>query len=226
MSIAKLYYYKATGRAHAIRLALAAADIEFEDVCAASFPPTSEEVQLWRTIGGNTTTNVPMLQMSDGKVYTQSGAVLRAVGRMGNLMPSNGKETQDDDDLYYLMDKLMADAEDLRVAAYKSFVNWGATKECADEFINDVFPKHAGNMDRQLKGTDFFIGNKMTIADICVYDALVNFGTNRIPGDSLKDFPKLKELIKRVESNPGIKTYLSSEQYAGIYKFDKSTLGL
>ncbi len=166
-SIAKLHYYPAAGKANQIRLALAASGIPFEDKFANSFPPSPEKKAEWIKIGGNTTTNVPMLEM-DGKVYTQSAAVLRAVGRKGGLMP-----TADDYDLY-MTDKLIDDAEDLRQQSYKCMVNWGAPQELADAYIAEVLPKHLGNLERQLKASEgtFFLGDKMTIADIAVYDVV------------------------------------------------------
>ena len=153
MSPAKLYYYPATGRGNMIRIALSAANIEFEDVFPnCGYPPSEEAVLEWRKIGGNTTTNIPMLVTSNGKVYTQSCAILRAVGRMGNLMPVS------DDDLY-LTDKLIADAEDFRVLAYKTFLSWGAPKESYDKFMEKDLPLHFGNFERQLveRGGDYFV---------------------------------------------------------------------
>lgn len=218
----KLHYYPATGRGHALRLALATGGIEWEDTYPeGGYPPSEEQVLKWRAIGGNTTTNVPMLEMEDGKVYTQSSAVLRVIGRMGNLMPSS------DEDLY-LVDKLIADAEDLRDAAYKSFVNWGASQDDVKKFMEDNFPKHVGNLDRQLGSKEYFVGDSLSIADIAVYDVIVNFGTNRFSEEMtpLESFPKIQEFVKRVESNDGIASYLNSDKYANVYKFGKETLGL
>lgn len=217
---AKLHYYPATGRGHAIRLALSAANIPFEDAYPeGGFPPSAEVKEGWQKIGGNTTTNVPMLQVADGKVFTQSSAVLRAVGRMGGLMPST-------DDELYMVDKLIADAEDLRGEAYKSFIPWGATSEMADAFIKKVLPLHLGNLERQLKNStgDYFVGDSLTIADISVYDVCTNFGANRVPG-ALNEFPALKAWVDKVESNEGIKKYLASDSYAGLMKFGPETLG-
>mmetsp|Transcript_15243 Transcript_15243/g.16924 ORF Transcript_15243/g.16924 Transcript_15243/m.16924 type:complete len:239 (-) Transcript_15243:163-879(-) len=221
--IAKLYYYPATGRAHQIRLALAASGIVWDDVFG-SFPPNQEQKEEWRSIGGNTTTNVPMLVMPNGKVYTQSHAVLKAVGRMGKLMPSG------DDDLY-LVDKLLADAEDIRTAAYKTFVTWGAPQSDVDAFLS---PKglelHLGNLERQLV-SKYFIGDNLTIADISVYDAVTSFGLNRLTTakreELLGKFPKLAAWIPLVESdNPKIASYLSSDDYEmEIMKFGPETLG-
>ena len=218
----KLFYYKATGKAHQIRLALAAANLDFTEEHPASFPPTPEEKAQWRKLGGNSTTNVPMLQVGD-KFYCQSAAILRTVARMGGLMPANEKDI----DAMYFTDKLIDDAEDFRSEAYKSFVSWGATKEAAEHFENDVVPLHFGNMERQLKeaGSNFFLGDTLTVADIAIYDVVVNFAFNRIPGDALSEYEALKEFVQRVEANPGIAKYLKSEEYAGIMKFDLASLG-
>lgn len=214
---AKLYYYNATGRANHIRLTLAAANIPFVEENPKGYPPSADQKQKWRKLGRNTTTNVPMLQLGD-KYYTQSSAILRMVARKGGLMPDENNY-----DAMYTMDKLIADAEDFRLEAYKSFVLWGASDRDVYYFINKVAPLHFENMERQLKeaGTDFYLGDKLTVADVAIYDAVVNFGTSRIPGDSLKNFAVLKEWVKRVEANPGISSYLKSEQYKSLAKFEK-----
>jgi len=59
--VTKLHYHAAHGRGQQIRYTLAAGGIEFEDVCPAGFPPTALETSIWTKIGGNSTTNVPML---------------------------------------------------------------------------------------------------------------------------------------------------------------------
>ncbi|KAL7469073.1 hypothetical protein ACHAXS_009329 [Conticribra weissflogii] len=217
---ASLYYYKATGRANAIRLALAAANIPFNDVYPeGGFPPSDKEKAEWRKLGRNTTTNVPMLQMDDGKVYTQSQAILRFVGRTGNLMPQNESDL-------FLVDKLLEDAEDLRKESYKCFIPWGAPQESADAFIEKVLPLHLGNLERQLKESSggYFIGNSLTLADVAVYDAVVNFGSIRVP-TALDDFADLNAWKERVEKHEGIQKYLKSDAYADLMKFGPETLG-
>ena len=221
MTTVKFYYYPATGRGNQIRLALAAGNIAFEDVFASSFPPSKEQKEEWKKLGGNTTTNVPMLQFGD-KFYCQSSAALRVAARKGGIMPSDEEEL-------YTVDKLIADAEDLRTKAYQSFVNWGASKETAEAFVSDVVPLHFGNLERQLKESsgDYFIGDKLTIADIAVYDAVTNFASNRIPGEAaFVGFDALKAWAKSVEANPGVSKYMASEQYAKLMKFGPESLGL
>jgi len=218
----KLYFYNVTFYAQQIRFALAAANLDFTEEHAAAYPPTPEERAAWRKLGGNTTNNVPMLQIGD-KFYCQSSAILRTVGRMGGLIPANEKDL----DAMYFTDKLIADAEDFRIEAYKSMVGWGATKEDAEHFEKDVVPLHLANMERQLKeaGSNFFLGDTLTVADITIYDVVVYFARNRMPGDALSEYGALKEFVKRVEANPGIAKYLKSEQFAGLMKPDVASLG-
>ena len=208
----------ATGRGNQIRLALAASNIEWEEI-PATFPPTADDKKEWQEIGGNTTTNVPMLKLADGQVFTQSSAVLRAVARRGGLMPSSEQDA-------YLTDKLLADAEDLRSASYKCFVTWGAPQELADEFIATVLPLHLGNLQRQLVAgkNNFFVGEELSIADISVYDAVTSFGSKREP-TALLAFPELKDWVERVESHPAIEAFLSGPVYQGLGKFGSETLG-
>ena len=181
--------------------------------------PSKEDKEAWRKVGGNSTTNIPMLVMDDGKVFTQSGAVLRAVGRMGNLLPTYN-------DGLYTTDKLIEDGEDLRAASYKCFISWGASQESANEFIATVLPLHLGNIERQLKESsgEYFIGNTLSLADIAIYDAVVNFGSNREP-TALDSFATLKSWKAKVESNEGIKKYLASDAYANLMKFGPESLG-
>jgi len=148
---------------------------------------------------------------------------------MGNLTL---KLDDDDDQATYLQDRFIADAEDLRTASYKAFTLFGATKESADAFIHQIFPKHVENLERQLVdgGGDYFGGSSsLSIADVAVYDAMVTFGTQLIAG--IPDVenpcgPALTAWIERVESNEGIANYWKSDQFADIaMKFDKSILG-
>lgn len=129
----------------------------------------------------------------------------------------------------YQTDKLIADADDLRSAAYKTFVTWGADQSAADDFVSKVIPLHFENLERQLKegGTDYFCGNELTIADVTVYDVLSNFTCDRLPEeeDALKDFAALKAWKERVGKNEGIANFLAGEQFNTLFKFDKSTLG-
>jgi len=213
----KLHYYKGAGRANQIRLALALCSIDWEEVNPAGFPPSPEDRAKWIAIGGNTTTNIPMLELSDGRVFTQSSAVLRAAARLGGIMPKN-------DELLYLTDKLIADADDYRSVGYKSLIPFGATPEAAENFLTNDVPKHLGNLERQLGEKDFYMGEELSVADCTVYDVVTSFGSNLVV-DVLQDFPKLKAFVERFEANPNISAYLSGPIYEGLMKFGPDAFG-
>ena len=88
---AQFHYFNGIGIGQQIRYTLVAGGVEWEDVLASAYPASTEETAKWIEMGGNTTTNVPLLAVGD-KVYTQSLAVLRVAARMGGLMPTDDEE--------------------------------------------------------------------------------------------------------------------------------------
>ena len=193
-----LYYYGMTGRAQQVRFTLAAGGIAFTDQHPAGFPPTPEEKAAWVAIGGNTTTNVPMLT-AGGKTYTQSSAVLRAAARMGGLMPADDFEA-------YQVDNLISACDDLRSQGYSSMPMFGASAEAIKKYTDTTMPTHVGNLQRLLGDNDWYVGNKFSVADITVYDVLTSQVTTFLPG-SLDAFPKLSAFVKRVEETEKIAAY-------------------
>ena len=205
----RLHYFPAQGRAQGARYALVAGGIPFEDISNKSNPPSEEDKALWLALGGNTTTNVPLLTDGD-KMWSQSRAVLKVAGRKAGLMPAN------DEDLY-LVDKLIADASDLADCSFKAVGMFGATKEAQQKFKNEDIPKHAGNIERQLTG-DWFVGGKFSLADVAVYTVLTTNCRNQVP-DCLNAFPKLSAFVKRFEAIPAIAAYQKEERFTKLMKF-------
>eukprot|EP00320_Phaeocystis_rex_P009971 CAMPEP_0119096664 /NCGR_PEP_ID=MMETSP1178-20130426/173514_1 /TAXON_ID=33656 /ORGANISM="unid sp, Strain CCMP2000" /LENGTH=205 /DNA_ID=CAMNT_0007080559 /DNA_START=35 /DNA_END=652 /DNA_ORIENTATION=+ len=199
--MAKLYYYPAQGRAQQIRYTLAASGITWEDCVSGPTPK-------WQEIGGNLTTNVPMLEM-DGKVYTQSSAVLRAVARRGGLYPT-------EEHAAYLVDNLIAAADDLRTASYKQIFN--GTPETNADYAAKTLPKHLDNFARLLGESEFFVGGACTVADLTAYDVFVNFGFNLVPGLDAK-YPTLAAFVERVGALEKIAAYRTSDSFKALAAF-------
>ena len=197
-----LYYYPAQGAAQQIRTTLAAGGVAFEDCVPATHPPAAEDRALWAKLGGNSTTNIPMLIDGD-KVYTQSLAVLRVAARRGGLMPTDDAEV-------YLVDKLIADVADLRAASYKACAMMGASQEAMASYVKEVMPKHVGNIERQLGDNEYFVGAKLSVADTAVYDVLTTMCRNLVP-DCLAAFPKLDAFVTRIEGLEKVAEYRKSE---------------
>ena len=164
----------------------------------------------WTALGGNTTTNVPMLECGD-KVYTQSSAVIRVAARMGGLLPTDEQEL-------YQCDKLIADADDLRTQGYKAMPMFGAAPEVTAAYISKVLPQHSGNFERMLGDNDWFVGSKPSVADMTIYDVYEVQGLAFVP-ECLANFPKMAAFIKRCNELPKISAYKSGDVYAGLMKF-------
>ena len=169
-----------------LRLVLADGGIEFEDVNwglsnIQNAVMKAEFFERCRKFGGNSTTNIPMLEM-DGKFYTQSSAIIRHVGRVTGAYSGRFEE-----------DELLAAVEDLRSVNYKAMRVFGASDKAVDEYVNVLLPKHLNNFTRLLnleRSAYYLLGSKPTIADFSLYDVL-HVVEGQVPG-TLDQFPRVK----------------------------------
>ncbi|XP_071830302.1 probable glutathione S-transferase 5 [Apostichopus japonicus] len=106
-------------------------------------------------------------------------------------------------DLFYPVRKMFyADTDELK-ARYKK------------EFVDVQGPKYCGFLEKLLKanngGDGFFVGSKVSLADIVVFAAVGD-----ALGDKSRDYyldhkePKLKALIERIRAIPQINTWLQT----------------
>ena len=237
MSAVKLYYFNATGRAQHIRFALAAGGVAFEDVVPMAMPTPAEVKEKWASLTkGTTTFSVPIMTIGEGtdseRVYVQSSAVLRAAGRLGDLkmtLPGDDPET-----VAYLTDRAIADADDIRTAAYKAMVLFGKPQKDADNYVEKVFPKHVKALTAQLESfgpdAEYWGGSStLSLADVTLYEAVQYFGRNLYVGaKGIEDptGPTLKAWLDRVANDASLKAYVESEQYTKLaFRFTKKVIG-
>jgi len=161
-----------------------------------------------RELGGNCTTNVPMLEMN-GESYTQSSALIRHVGRVTGRYKGTYEE-----------DVLIAAVEDLRSANYKAMRVFGATDEAVHSYIHDILPKHLENFTRLLSvkpGGFYLLGMEPCIADFGLYDAL-HVAERQVPG-ILGKYARVKLFFDTVEARPAIRGWVDSEQRKKLWAF-------
>jgi len=87
-------------------------------------------------------------------------------------------------------------------------------KASIDKFFANELPKHLRNLETLAKaysdGGSFFVGNYLTLADLCVYDVLEN--VLQIDANLLDQYPWLKTNRQEVVKNPNIDAYLQNRR--------------
>ncbi|XP_056001226.1 S-crystallin SL11-like [Ostrea edulis] len=196
----KVLYFDAKGRAEVIRLALTVAGQDFEDVRYVreeweKVKPTIPQKQL------------PCLQV-DGRYIPQSGAIMRYVGRAFGLYGASNDESTSIDVVFGATDDFMRnlitmyyEKDEAKKAELKKDVEQNKTGPYMD-ILEEILKENNG-------GDGFFVGDKISMADILVFDMLDQV-TAMI---TLPDFPpKLGALIDRVKTYPKIKEYLAKRK--------------
>jgi len=69
-----------------------------------------------------------------------------------------------------------------------------------------------------LGDNDWFVGNKISVADMAIYDVYETQGIAFVP-NCLENFPKMAAFIKRCNELPKIAAYKKGEAFAGLMKF-------
>ncbi|XP_062612153.1 glutathione S-transferase 3-like [Saccostrea cucullata] len=196
----KLMYFEGKGRAEAIRLALTAAGQEFEDKRFTreewlKVKPTIPQKQL------------PCLQV-DGRYIPQSAAILRYVGREFGLYGENNDEST-------RIDVIFGATEDFLKNVINVYYEKDETKkaELKKDLEENKLPQFLDLLEEILKenngGDGFFVGNKMSIADLLIFDTVDQVGSFVKSPPSFP--PKLGALIEKVKNNPRIKEYISKQ---------------
>ncbi|XP_048740716.1 glutathione S-transferase 1-like [Ostrea edulis] len=196
----KVIYFDSKGRGETIRLALTVAGQDFEDVRYVKeewekVKPTFPQKQL------------PCLQV-DGRYIPQSGAIMRYVGRAFGLYGANNDESTGIDVILGATDDFVKhvitatyEKDDAKKAELKKDIEQSKVVQYMD-ILEEILKENNG-------GDGFFVGDKISVADILVFDMLDQV-TAMI---TLPAFPpKLGALIDRVKTYPKIKEYLAKRK--------------
>ncbi|XP_072050402.1 hematopoietic prostaglandin D synthase-like [Amphiura filiformis] len=196
----KLTYFNAKGRAEIIRLVFVQAGVKYEDVRVNfdDWPPLKPTMP---------TGTLPILEVDGGKKIPNCQAIARYVARECNLAGSNNLEQLK---VESVMEVFLDIVNDI----------FPATKE-NDEAKKAVFEEKIKpklkNLENMLaaNGGNVFVGNKITLADIGLFNYCDVFMT-KLCDDPLKDFPKLKALNEKVSKEPRIAAWLAKRPQTSL----------
>eukprot|EP00271_Cylindrocystis_brebissonii_P011656 TRINITY_DN29558_c0_g1_i1.p1 TRINITY_DN29558_c0_g1~~TRINITY_DN29558_c0_g1_i1.p1 ORF type:complete len:210 (+),score=51.31 TRINITY_DN29558_c0_g1_i1:310-939(+) len=204
----KLTYFDIKGRAEAIRLALTIGDVPFED----------ERLTRDQWVGPNGKEAMPLGQIPvltvDGKVYPQSIAILRYVGKLAGLAP--------EDPLDQLMvDSCLETVEEATREVIASMREPDKDKKLAmrKKLVAETFPKYFGALSKMItahgSAPGYAVGSKLTIADLQiseVVDWIASGHLDDVPKDTMEQYPVLTAIAKQVSSNLTVIAYYANKK--------------
>jgi len=199
MASYKLTYFNGRGRAEVTRLIFVVTGQNFEDVRIEQddWPSHKSEMPLGQ---------VPVLEV-DGVKLPQSLSIARFVAKQFHLA---GKDNLEQAKVDVVIDTI-ADAN-----AEFAPIRWGEDETKKEEAIKKFFAedlqKHLKNLEVLAKeysnGGPFFVGNKLTWADLLVYDILE--GLLQIDNNILNKYSWLQRNREEVAKQPKIAAYLKN----------------
>jgi glutathione S-transferase len=192
----QLTYFDLPIRGELSRLVLTYGKLTFDDVRIA-FPE-------WGALKPKTPLGqLPLLEV-DGATYSQSMAIVRYVAKLGGLYPEDPLECLHTEMVSDTLSELYADFLDI------AFFEKDETKkaEKTTKFLQETIPFKFGILTSMIKG-DYFLGNKVTFADIQLFDLFENPLSKCIQGFSAASYPQLEAIANRVKANPDIAAHLA-----------------
>ncbi|XP_046358264.2 glutathione S-transferase 1-like [Haliotis rufescens] len=192
----KLTYFDFKARGELTRLMFALGGQKFEDY---RFPREDWPKEKSKTPFGW----IPVLTFN-GKSYCDSMGIAKFVAREFG----NGGETS----LQMLeIDQVTGIVVDTLAALSKLlFAEESKKAEVHKQSYEETFPKYLQALEKILteNGTGFFVGKKITVADVAVFDSI----SERIEDSLLSKYPKIKANLKTVAANDRIKAYIATRK--------------
>lgn len=192
----KLHYFDFYGRAEYIRMLLAHAKVEYENVLI-----NHEQLAALKSEGALEFGQVPLFQ-KDGKNYVQSWSILRYLGTQYGYYPTDAEHA-------YQVDSLIDGIEEFFVKYFRAVFEKDETRKAAllEEFIS-FFPRWAKIASDRLSNNEsknHLVGSKFTIADF----AFAAIAFDVLNNEAAPFFEKTSPLSK-AEDHPVLAAYIAN----------------
>ncbi|POM71595.1 Glutathione S-transferase [Phytophthora palmivora] len=191
----KFTYFPIPARGELSRLVLTYGKIPFED--------DRVDFSQWGAMKPNTPLGkLPLLEV-DGTSYCQSMAIVRYAAKLGGLYPEDPLECLRVEMVSETLCELSADCIDI------VFIEKDEIKKVqkTNTLLQETIPFKLGVLTKLIKG-DYFVGDKVSFADIQVFDLFENALSKFSAGFTATTYPELDAIVKRVKENTEISAYL------------------
>ncbi|KAL2351514.1 glutathione S-transferase [Cryomyces antarcticus] len=203
--------FQSRGRGQVVRLLWEDAGIAYTDVRYSfdEYPQYKKS----KIEDMNPTATIPVVELN-GKILTQSYAILRHFARQ---LGAYDGETEDEK---YWADAMCDIVLDWRTLFIQAFFSPDKDKTYPAHQKGDqanflkAMQQHLTSSDLSNSGP-FIIGNKITYADLVLYQICHDENLTQNGRAGLKDYPRLAKLIDAVEGRENIKKFLQSDRYLG-----------
>ncbi|GFR44337.1 hypothetical protein Agub_g5553 [Astrephomene gubernaculifera] len=198
----KIHYFNAPGRAEVARLCLTFGGIPYEDVhyTGETFPEAKPKMPFGQ---------VPVLELPDGRMLAQSGAIDRYVAKLAGLYPQDPLQAAFADQAVFLANEFL---ELLVTTMYLP------TTEAKVSARQELLAGKGGEKLRLLNkllepvasGPAFIAGEQLCFADLTIFtmlSGLINGFLDGIPTTLLENYPALKAFRNKVASEPRVKAH-------------------
>lgn len=218
MSKVKLTYFGIEAAAEKVRLALVMCNKEFED--------ERIDFAAWGARKASTPYGQLPIMDIDGKVFAQSGAMMRWAARKydgsGKLYPTDADQMMLVEEMIGLLEDMArawAPALYLGMGMHQNFghpEDWPAkadtVKALREKFLAETLPRFVGYFVSHIEknGNQFLTGADVTIADLMVLAQLRYFTkgvADHVPVDSLEKYPAIIAYMSRLYEVPQIKAW-------------------
>jgi len=197
----RLYYWNKRGRAEQVRLLLNELDQPYEDVHVGGESFAALRARRPRVLPFGT---VPMLERGDFYLV-QGPVILSYLARKHGIAPAGLEDAAHADAIAW-------GAEDLRI---EYFDVWGDDTSVRQASLvrghwNDRYLPGFDDLLQQ-NGTGFLVGDRLSHADIAVWDILDSM-TTWVAGATLEGYPRLEAFYAATKARPRIAAYLASDR--------------
>ncbi|GMH86624.1 hypothetical protein TL16_g10606 [Triparma laevis f. inornata] len=163
---------------------------------------------------------LPYLTLPSGEVYGQSDAILRYVGRLTGLLPTDIIE---EFKVNELVGFIQQDLRDRKVGRSMSIKDPAEKAAYRAELNDDVLPKMLDSLVEKMDESGFLCLGHLTIADLCLYTFLNWISMGVVDGVDGKALvlgrPKLLGFMENLSGLEGVKEW-NEEQRKGKIPID------